>query len=324
MKAQILRILRNSDGYVSGQDLCGLLGVSRTAVWKMIKQLKEEGYEIEAVSNRGYRIASCPDVVTEAEIRSLLPENSLFSHIYYYEEIGSTNDEARLLAEQGAAHGTLVVARNQTNGKGRRGRHWNSSADDGIWMSFVLRPDLEPVQAAMLTLVCAMAVSDGLLKHGVDNAIKWPNDIVIDGKKVCGILTEMSTQMEWINYVVAGIGINVHQACFPNDIEQSATSLAIKTNRRFHRAALIADVLTAFEHYYRLFIEKGDLSEIKTEYNARLINLNQCVKVIGFHKTEEGISRGIDTEGALLVEIDGRLTRVLSGEVSVRGVYGYV
>ena len=205
MKAEILKILKKAEGYVSGQQLCEQLGVSRTAVWKAIRQLEEEGYVIEAVRNKGYRLVEDADVLTVAEMRSVLDTKWLGQEVDYFYETDSTNNRARDAAEKGASHGYLAVADSQTAGKGRRGRVWNSPHGTDIFMSFLMRPSFGPSQASMLTLVAGMAVVKGVQKAtGLNAMIKWPNDAVVNGKKICGILTEMSTEEDTIRYVVEG------------------------------------------------------------------------------------------------------------------------
>ena len=210
MKEKILKCLREAEDYVSGQELCQMFDVSRTAIWKVMNQLKEEGYVIDAVKNKGYRLVQTPDLVTADEVESLLETSWAARPVVYEEEQASTNQTAKMLAEQGASHGTLVVAERQVSGRGRRGRPWHSPKGSGIWMSILLRPQIHPMSASMLTLVAAMAVYDAISSRVEGCAIKWPNDIVIDGRKVCGILTEMSSELDNIHYVVIGIGINVN------------------------------------------------------------------------------------------------------------------
>ena len=192
MKTEILKLLRESQDYVSGQQLCETFGVSRTAVWKVMNQLKEEGYEVEAVRNRGYRIVGSADVMTQEELESLLDDRTKWAgqHVVYYDEIDSTNIKAKQLGEEGASHGTLVVADMQTAGRGRRGRGWDSPSGSSIYMSIMLRPKFPPVKAPMLTIVMAYSVARALRTcTGLDVQIKWPNDIILNGKKIVGILT---------------------------------------------------------------------------------------------------------------------------------------
>lgn len=324
MKAKILKILRETKGFVSGQQLCTIMGVSRTAVWKVIKQLQSEGYDIESVHNKGYCLKETPDVISGSEIASLLPENSLFKNIHYKQEVTSTNDVAKLLAEQGAQSGTVVLAHNQSQGKGRRGRSWVSEPGNNLTMSFILRPDILPEKASMLTLVAAMAVADAVKEFGAQAGIKWPNDIVVDGKKICGILTEMSSQMTSINYVVIGIGINVHQTTFDLEVAKVATSLDLILNTKVSRSHLAAKVLSHFEYYYNQFLEAGDLSLVKDSYNQMLVSKGKEVRIIREQETKTGLSGGIDKDGALEVEIQGQKEKIIFGEVSVRGIEGYI
>ena len=318
--------LKQEKEYVSGQELCERLGVSRTAVWKVMRQLQEEGYCIEAVRNRGYRLAESGDVYTEAEIRSLLKTKQAGQHLVFLEEVDSTNNEAKRLAEQGALAGTLVVAELQNAGKGRRGRNWASPKGSGVWMSLLLRPDFGPECASMLTLVAALAAEEGIREvTGLDCDIKWPNDIVIQGRKLVGILTEMSTDVDSIQHVVVGIGINANTAEFPEDIRDTATSLAIASGVPVKRAELVAAVMAAWERYYEVFLKTLDLSLLRETYNERLVNCGREVRVLAPKGSYAGISHGVNEAGELLVELeDGEIREVMSGEVSVRGIYGYV
>ena len=325
MKTEIIKLLKAAPDYVSGQELCETFGVSRTAVWKVIRQLQEDGYEIEAKRNRGYRLGDSGDVFTGAELRSLLNTRWVGHNLVFLEQVDSTNEEAKRQAEKGAPDGTLVAAAEQSAGKGRRGRTWISEKGTGVWMSLLLRPDFPPECASMLTLAAAMAVEKGISRvTGVDGQIKWPNDVVIEGKKVCGILTEMSTEMECIHYVVVGIGINVGTEEFPEEIRDLATSLYLSTQKKVKRAVLAAAVAEAWEFYYEQFLKSGDLRFLMEEYNERLVNRGREVKVLALDGGYMGISQGINEKGELLVETGGMVRTVISGEVSVRGIYGYV
>jgi BirA family biotin operon repressor/biotin-[acetyl-CoA-carboxylase] ligase len=326
MKSKILHILRNQEGYVSGQELCERFGVSRTAVWKAINQLKEEGYEIEAVQNKGYHIVACPDVISAEEVRSLLTTVWVGSEISYFSVIDSTNTRAKRMAEEGASHGTLVLADEQTGGRGRRGRSWKTPPKSAIAMSLIVRPDLLPEKASMMTLLMGMAVASAC-KEMVTKpvSIKWPNDVVIDGKKICGILTEMSAEMEEIHYLVIGTGINVNVKEFPEEIRETATSLALEEGHEINRAEVICKTMKYFEQYYDNFMEHGDLSGLMEQYNELLVNRDSHVRVLEPKNAYNGIARGINERGELLVEReDGTVVCVYAGEVSVRGVYGYV
>lgn len=326
MKEEILRLLRSADGYISGQELCNRFGVSRTAVWKAINQLKEAGYEIEAQQNKGYKLMAAPDLMTEAEIKSLMHTEWVAKEVLYFDTIDSTNIKAQELAEKGYQSGTLVVADKQESGKGRRGRSWVSPSGTGIFMTLMIKPDINPNNASMLTLVAALAVAKAIASvTGEEAMIKWPNDIVVNGKKVCGILTEMNAQFDYINHIVVGIGINVHNESFPEEISQMASSLMIEAGgKRFHRAQIIAETMSYFEQYYDTFLKTQDLSALVREYDELLVNRNKSVRVLDPKEPFDGKAMGITPKGELIVDTWESRKLVSSGEVSVRGIYGYV
>lgn len=326
MKEEILRLLRSADGYISGQELCNRFGVSRTAVWKAINQLKEAGYEIEAQQNKGYRLMAAPDLMTEAEIKSLMHTDWVAKEVLYFDTIDSTNTKAQELAEKGYPSGTLVVADKQESGKGRRGRSWVSPSGTGIFMTLMIKPDINPNNASMLTLVAALAVAKAITSvTGEEALIKWPNDIVVNGKKVCGILTEMNAQFDYINHIAVGIGINVHNESFPEEISQMASSLMIEAGgKRFHRAQIIAETMSYFEQYYDTFLKTQDLSALVREYDELLVNRNKSVRVLDPKEPFDGKAMGITPKGELIVDTWESRKLVSSGEVSVRGIYGYV
>lgn len=325
MKTEILKLLKESGGYVSGQELCKRFGVSRTAVWKAIGRLEEEGHTIEAVRNKGYRLLASCDIMTKAEIESCV-EGSFGRITEYHPVIGSTNIRAKQLAEEGALPGTLVVADCQNQGRGRRGRDWISPSGKNIFMSLILRPDVLPSSASMLTLVAALAVREGIEKEtGLNVSIKWPNDIVSGGKKLCGILTEMSAELEGIHYVVVGMGINANMETFPEEIRETATSLLLETGENVRRSCLIAAVMAAFEQYYEEFISRGDLSGLITVYNNNMAHMGKEVRILEPGGDFKGLALGISEKGELLVKTgEGAVKPVISGEVSVRGMDGYV
>lgn len=326
MKTKILRTLRQADGFVSGQDICNELNVSRTAVWKAVNQLKAVGYEIDAVQKKGYRITSYPDVVYENELQSIRNTQWVGQKIVYFDETDSTNTRAIEFAQKDYPNGTLVVAEKQTAGKGRRGRTWETLEGNGIFMSLMLKPDIKPNNASMLTLVAALSVAKAIADVTGEQAyIKWPNDIVMNGKKVCGILTEMSAQFDYINHLVIGIGINVHNKDFPEEIANMASSLMMECDgRRFHRADIIEKTLEYFEEYYEIFTKTENLEALVGEYNSILVNMHESVKVLDPKEPFEGKAMGITKNGELIVDTWESRKLVSSGEVSVRGIYGYV
>lgn len=326
MKTEILKMLRETEGYVSGQELCNKFGVSRTAIWKVINQLKEQGYVIDSVQNKGYHITEAPDVMTVEELQSCRKTKWAGQEIVYFDEIDSTNIKAKELAEQGYPNGTLVVADQQVSGRGRRGRSWESPSGTGIFMTLMLKPEINPNNASMLTLVAALAVAKAIKEvTGLDAQIKWPNDIVINGKKICGILTEMSAQFDYINHIVIGIGINVHNEVFSDEIAHMASSLLLESQgKKFRRAEIIEKVLEYFEEYYEIYLKTEDLTALTGEYNKILVNMNKPVRVLDPKDEFEGKAMGITAKGELIVDTWESRKLVSSGEVSVRGIYGYV
>lgn len=328
MKAELLKILRETEDYVSGQQLCDHFGVSRTAVWKVIRQLQEEGYQIEAVKNRGYLLKkdAVPDVMTVSEIISRLHSRWMGRNCIFLETVDSTNNYLKRAAEDGAVNGTLAVAEEQTGGKGRRGRSWETPKGTNIAMTILLRPEIRPEHASRLTLLMAMAVVRGIQKEtGLQAGIKWPNDVVVDGHKVCGILTEMNTEVDYINYVVIGTGINVNQTEFPAEIREIAGSLKLSVGHPVARAGLIASIMEELEDLYEVFLKTEDLSALKDEYNRNCVTCGHEIRVLEPGHEYTGTTDGINDLGELVVKkADGETVCVYAGEVSVRGLYGYV
>ena len=344
MKTEILALLRESSEHISGQELCSRFGVSRTAIWKVMNQLKAEGYQIEAISNKGYRLCNQPDVLTVGEIAGRLTTRVMGRELYCLTETASTNAEARRLGEEGCSHGTLITAEAQLDGRGRRGRSWVTSQGDSIAMSLLLRPDFPPIQASMLTLIMALSVCEAMEEIcGIQPAIKWPNDIVYKEHKICGILTEMNTERDYIHWVIIGVGINVNQTGLPEDIRETAASLRILTGQETLRSELIARILKSFEKNYDIFVKTGNMeagspeaslreeasllekSSLLEDYNKRLINRDREVRVLDPQEPFTGCARGVNAKGELMVEREsGEVVAVYAGEVSVRGLYGYV
>ena len=331
-KADILALLRNSEGYVSGQQLCDKFDVTRTAVWKVINQLKEEGYLIESVPRKGYRLVESPtDILSESEIASRLTTKWAGRKLYYYDVTGSTNNDAKRLAEEGDPHGTVVVADIQNAGKGRRGRNWQTLPGTALSFTLLLRPEFAADKASMITLVMALSVAEAVEKAAdVEATIKWPNDIVVNKKKICGMLTEMTMtpEMDEIQYIVVGAGINVNNGSsdeFQEEIRSTATSLRIETGRQINRAGLLEKVLVRFEENYGVFLETLDLSRLREAYQKHLQGVGNEVRVLDPAGEYIGVSQGINDYGELIViKENGEKVQVYAGEVSVRGLYGYV
>lgn len=327
-KDEILRKLREAGDFVSGQELCEHYGVSRTAIWKVMRQLEKDGYKIEAMSNRGYRLVemSGGDVFSAVEIESLLDTSWVGKKLVFHRETGSTNIDAKGLAESGEKEGAVVVADRQTAGRGRRGRGWISPAGEGIYMTVMLRPQCRPDVASAMTLVMALAVLEAVREIVPQGCgIKWPNDVVVNGKKICGILTEMSAEPDGVHYVVIGVGINVNHAQMADEISDMATSLYIEGGEILNRSRLVARVLHYFEKNYGIFAKTWDLSGLADKYNGSLVNRGRKVRVLDPKGEFDGTARGINEKGELIVvrEDDGEVVTVYSGEVSVRGIYGY-
>lgn len=324
MKTKILSLLREADDYLSGQNLCERFGVTRAAVWKAIKQLEKEGYQIDAVPNRGYRLLAQPELFTERELKSRIHTKWAGRELAFYDSLGSTNVEAKRLAEEGAKEGTLVVADAQTAGRGRRGRSWQSPPSVNLYFTLLLTPKFSPNLAPMLTLVMAMAVREAVEElTGVPTGIKWPNDIVINGKKAVGILTEMSVQGEYIQHVVIGVGINVGKQTFPKELIH-AVSLEEAAGKGLSRAALLERCMVHFEKDYALFLQTEDLSLLQKEYDNCLVNRDREVRVLDPAGEYTGIAEGINAKGELRVRTLEGFKEIYAGEVSVRGIYDYV
>lgn len=324
-KDKILHMLEQSGDYVSGQNICDSLSLSRTAVWKHIKALKEEGYVIDSVNNRGYKLTDSPDIMDEKHIRKHLHTSWLAQDIIYLPETDSSNIQAKRLGENGGNNGTVVVTDKQTAGRGRRGRGWISPSGN-CYYSMLLYPDVRVERASMITLIAAMAVAKAVREtEGLETMIKWPNDVVAGGRKICGILTESSTDLEYIQYVVVGIGINCNQKEFDEEISSMATSISLETGRDVDRARLLARFFDCFEEYYDTFMETEDMSRLSKAYNELLINKGREVKVIDKDNVRIMKALGINDAGGLIVENEnGDREIIISGEVSVRGLYGYV
>lgn len=325
MKAEIIRLLKEHNAYLSGQELSERLHVSRTAIWKVMKQLQEEGYEIEAIRNKGYRLVESADVLTEAELESCMRNQMMGGHVKFLRLRILQTQKRNGWQKKALWKGLWQWRSIKQQEKGRRGKSWTSPSGSGIWMSLLLRPKLEPSCAPMITLLTGLAVSMGIEDYcKIQTQIKWPNDLTLSGKKICGILTEMSADVELIHYVVIGIGINVNTPKFPEEIEKIATSLYLESGRRLKRSGMIACIMKRMEEYYKLFLETSDLSGIQKLYEERLVNRDREVLVLAPKGEYKGICRGIDKDGELLVELeDGTISHVMS-EVSVRGIYGYV
>ena len=321
-------LLEQGDAYVSGEDMSRRLGISRAGVWKAIQALRGEGYEIDSAPNRGYRLLSSPDRVREGELAGPLAGCLVGSSLACLDVIDSTNTECKRRAMAGAPEGLVVIAEEQTGGRGRRGRSFQSPRGTGLYLSALLRPRLEPEEVTDFTAWTAVAVCDGIQAAcGVRPRIKWTNDIVMNGKKLVGILTELGLESETnaLDYLVPGIGINVNQQPedFSPDIRDMAASLAMVLGHPVRRTELAAQVILALDRMYRVFPrEKGRYLE---QYRADCLTPGNQVQLITPASRQEAKALAIDDDFRLVVELpDGTRRALSSGEVSVRGMYGYV
>ena len=321
MRKEILNLLKTAgDTYISGEEIAERLGVSRTAVWKHIKELRRAGYDIVSQSRSGYALKGTPDVLTPTELAPLLADSLFGGNILYHEETRSTNEDAKAAADAGAPDGTLVVTEFQGTGHGRLARGWFCPKGEGVLFSVILRPtSFLPQEAPKCTLLAAVAVARAIRSLGLDVGIKWPNDILADGRKLVGILTEMSAEMERIHYIVIGIGINVNITAdeFTPDIQDTSTSLAILAGHAVDRRQLLAAILHEMETLYRAVQDDG-FAPVFDAWRELSVTLGQDVRVLGVGETFEGRAADIDETGALLVDTSEGRRRVLAGDVSIR------
>lgn len=322
-KEEILRRLRESGGYVSGAQLSEQFGVTRAAVWKNICALRNDGYRIDSGTNRGYRFVSGPDVYSREEISSGLGTEWLGRTVFSYDTLDSTNEQAKRSALEGAPNGSIFISEEQIGGKGRLGRSFASPTGTGMWFSVLLRPGSLPVQVAATTLLAGLAVCGALRSTtGCDASLKWPNDVVIGTKKVCGILTEMSAEMERLEFVVIGIGVNVNIAAFPEKLREKATSVLLETGKPVRRVALLQEILRRLE---KLLAENAEAltPAFLKEYRACCVTLGRKVTFQRRGEVVAGKAESVSPAGELIVRLPGgNLETVFSGEVSVQGFYG--
>lgn len=324
LKQRVLAMLRETSDYVSGQQLCEQLRVSRTAIWKAVNALKADGYRIETRQNKGYCLRELADCLSEAELRAALGPSYAGILVEALPEVDSTNSRAGLLANEGAPHGSLVTADVQTAGRGRRGRSWENPPGTNIAMSILLRPELPVSVAPMLTLIAAVAACLAVEEEtGLQVSIKWPNDLLIDGRKVCGILTELVLEEASIRHVIVGIGVNVRRSGLSESLRDIAVSLE-ECAAPCHRAVLTAAIYRRFMELYQKFAHEKNILFLKDIYCERMAGLDRPAVVVSGSSRLEGIVRGIDETGELLFETGEGLLHIAGGEVSLRGQCGYM
>lgn len=317
----ILRLFREQDGFLSGEQISRSLNVSRTAVWKHISALRKAGYVVNALPSRGYRLVSAPDMLNIEEIAAQLNTSVMGRSLVCLDETASTNAYAFRLAEEGATEGTVVIADAQSGGKGRLGRVWASPPGVNLYCSVILRPFVKPYEAPQLTFLSAVAVARAIEQvTGLKPEIKWPNDVLIEGKKVAGLLNEMSAETDGINFVILGLGVNLNMSTeqFPPDLRSPATSLLLEAGQPVERVRFVAQMLRELDMLYAGFLTHGFL-QVREEWQRRCNAHDREVVVSnGGAEVVRGMFGGIDGDGALLVRhTDGRVERILSGDVKV-------
>lgn len=317
-----MKMLSENDDYLSGQSISESLGVSRQAVWKAIKALKEKGFKIDSVTNRGYKLVSCPDYLNKDSLLKDIKTKIIGKNLIVLDSVDSTNDYLKKLGNDGCANGTVVAAREQTKGKGRLGRVWQTKKDDGIAFSVLLRPQIQPNEVACITPLAGLAVCKAIREYTkLDCMIKWPNDIIVGKKKLVGILTEMSAEFDAVEYVITGIGINVEHTSFPEEIAYKATSVLLETGRHIEKNKFLAFILAQIEEEF----VKNDLKLGKSaleEYASLCATIGRSVAFKRGTRTINGMAIGIESDGQLNVMLsDGSICTVNSGEVTVQGIY---
>lgn len=318
--AQILRALRQAGaGAVSGADIAQRLGLSRAAIWARIEDLRQLGYDIAASPHQGYRLLGVPDVLHADDLLARLPDGQIIGReIRVFQSTASTNDMVERLARDGLDEGVVVFAESQTKGRGRLGRTWHSPAGKGLWFSLLLRPDLRPQAATQLTIVAATALTRAIREQtGLKPEIKWPNDILIHGRKVVGILTELSAELDHVKHITLGIGVDVNQRAdeFPAEMRKLATSLSLEAGRAVNRPDLAAAILIELDRDYRR-IREGQFARLAEEWEAQCVTLGRRVSIFVGGRVVTGRAESLDDDGALLLRTEhGRLERIIGGDV---------
>lgn len=333
-KLAILRRLKDKyPEFISGEELSRDFNISRTAVWKYVNSLKEDGYVFESSSRVGYRLVLEPGIINSYELSDNLGTRIVGKKILYFDSIDSTNNYAKKIAMEDAEEGLTVVAGSQSGGRGRIGRSWDSPPDTGVYMSVILKPLLPPGEIQVVTLAAAVAVAKVIEEiTGMKPGIKWPNDVLLDGRKVCGILTEMNSEIERVNFVVLGIGINYtrKQGEFPHELRDKAISLAAFAGNhgidmgKWCKLAVIRAVIQEMDKLYKMILLKRykEITDMWKEYS---VTLGSEIRIISGVAEYTGTAEDITEDGSLVVaSSDGSIRTVQSGEIFIRGVNGYI
>lgn len=316
MQEKIIQLLKETDGYLSGEEISSSFHLSRTAVWKDIQDLREWGYDIAAVPHLGYRMLSVPDKLFPWEIQFKLGTKFLGKQIIYKDTVSSTMNEAFELGLQEAPEGTVVCSESQSHGRGRHGRHWVSPKQKGIYMSVILRPPCPPTEVAKITLLAAVAVAEAVNgTTGLSAQIKWPNDILLNHHKVAGILTELNAEMDQVKFVVVGIGLNVNTP--KHLLPDKATSLKQETGKNLSRITVMQEILRSLDRWYGLFKKQG-FSPILKQWKHENITLGQRIVLSDPKRKTEGYAFDLDEDGSLLIRTDsGEIIKKVSGDVQI-------
>jgi BirA family biotin operon repressor/biotin-[acetyl-CoA-carboxylase] ligase len=327
MDDEILKLLReHSSSFLSGEEMSHTLKVSRTAVWKRVKNLRASGYDIEAFRRLGYRLIRSPDLLTPSEIKPLLKTKWMGKVLHHFQTIPSTNTEAYQLALRGAPEGEIVIAESQEQGRGRLGRHWVSPPFLNLYLSVILRPDIPPPQASLITLMAAVAVAEGIERFsGLHPVIKWPNDILLKNRKVAGLLNEIHSETDRIHFVILGVGVNLNmdKKLFTKEIRNTATSLKMETGKTVSRKEFVPCLLEALEKWYTLFLREGGKPVLEA-WRERARIRGKAVKVTSFGETLFGRAIDVDSEGRLILETEkGDRKRIVAGDVEYKKGVNY-
>ncbi|MGN0559154.1 MAG: biotin--[acetyl-CoA-carboxylase] ligase [Acutalibacteraceae bacterium] len=322
MQNEILEILKTADGYVSGQQLSERLGVSRTAVWKAINALRDKGYVIDSSTNKGYILLNPESVIREDDIAKHLCTKEFGRKIILLDTVDSTNTYAKTCGLNGEASGTAVIAREQTNGKGRLGRTWQSQKDCGVWMSLLIRPELSPMEVSSITPLTGLAVCKTLNRlFDLKCRIKWPNDVIVGKKKICGTLTEMTAEFDAVEHIIIGIGINCDNEGFPEEIADKATSVFIETGKKPNKSELAAEILNDLEKELSACNYRLNIFNIK-EYRHLCATLGKEIRFTRGNRYISAVAVDVNPQGELVAMLsDGTTCTINSGEVTVQGIY---
>ena len=322
LNEQILQLLREHPStFLSGEEISRQLKVTRTAVWKRVRRLRILGYEIEASTRSGYRLIRSPDLLTPSEVKPLLTTKWMGKTIHYFHSIDSTNSKAYQLALQGAEEGEVVIAESQVKGRGRLGRHWFSPSFLNLYLSVILRPQIPPHQASLITLMAAVATANAIQRYsGLLPLIKWPNDILLRNRKVAGLLNEIHSETDRIHFVVLGIGVNLNMdgKMFSKEIRGVATSLKREMGQTISRKAFLHSLLEELERWYTIFLKEGGATVLKAWRDRAKIK-GRRVRVASFGETLSGVAVDVDSDGALILKTkNGRQKRIVAGDVEYR------